>query len=238
MDSGRAAGENADRLQSKILALRVDTAAASGGGGGGGNRGGTPLAGDAAGQSNIPVVGDGKPSASATPLVTAIAQTAGGAAADNQPIEIGGGGGGGGNQVAEARDAAATAASGGSPTPPMTVGGVVVATPKAQALTVQVALLTEEAEAKRLELQRAKDALDHENRSAAARAIELLRKKLASLAEGIGSERSSAQQIRANIQHLKQSQMELFDEEKKRLTLVRRGELEQKVFEITGRRIE
>ncbi len=191
---GHAAG-NGDRPQSKLLALRVDTAtasSASGSGSGDGNHGSNNLA-----------AGDG---AGANPSSTPAAESGSGGPGDDE-----------GDKEKEAEQATS---------------------PKAQALTVQVALLTEEAEAKRLELQRAKDALDYENRSAAARAIELLRKKLASLADGIGTERSSARDIRANIQHLKQSQLELFDEEKKRLTLVRRGELEQKVFQITGRRIE
>ena len=116
--------------------------------------------------------------------------------------------------------------------------GAAASSPKVQLLAKQVAELTEEARAKQIELQRAKDELDRQNRSAAARALELLRAKLKALSEGIGSNRSNVKNIRGSIQQLKESQLELFDEEKQRLTSVRRSELEQKVFDITGRRIE
>lgn len=109
---------------------------------------------------------------------------------------------------------------------------------KGDTLVENVEKLTEEFEEKQLQLQRAREELHRQNRSAAARAMEVLQNKLQSLTQNIGSNRSNVQDLRTNIKDLKKSQLALFDEEEEHLSRVRRGELEQKVFEITGRKIE
>ena len=110
--------------------------------------------------------------------------------------------------------------------------------PKALELAQRVAELTDEAERKAQQLRVAKEELQKQNRSAAAKALEMLQKKLNNLTGGIDDNRSRVSGIKSEIDKLQQQHQDLLKEEDARIKRVRRGEMEQKAFEITGRNIE